>query len=156
MRKFLMVLTFSVLSVMIFSGFASAEIVSTGDNVEINDVPTKSFLYQAIEPWTSFDSHDYYINNYNAKHVMTELPNMTDIRIWIKEVQTTPSEPIYSHIVKIQLPNMRVVLDEKTELEVVDTLTYGINVNNFAHYSNPELIQKSVKLLDFNHKEITN
>lgn len=156
MRKFLLVFTLTVLFIMNLPGFTFAEIVRTGDEVEIKDIPTKSFIYQALEPWTGYDSHNYYNKNYNAKSVLTEGPKMTDIRIWVKEVQTTSRGPIYSHIVKIQLPNMRVVLDEKIELRVFDTITYGVNMNNITDYSNPDAIQKSVKLLDFNHKEITN
>lgn len=156
MRKLLLVFTLTVLFIMNLPVFTVAEVVRTSDEVEIKDTPTKSFIYQALETWTGYDSHNYYNKNYNAESVMTEGPKMTDIRIWIKEVQTTSSGPIYSHIVKIQLPNMRVVLDEKKELKVFDTITYGVNMSNITNYSNPDSIQKSVTLLDFNHKEITN
>ena len=43
---------------------------------------------------------------------------MEDIKIWIKEVQTTPSGPMYTHIVRIQLSDMREVLDEKKEMKL--------------------------------------
>lgn len=131
--------TLTVLSIIHFSGFVSAEIVSTGEDVEIKDNPTKVCIYQALKAWTGYDSHNYYNKNYNAQNVKTEQPKMEDIKIWIKEVQTTPSGPMYTHIVRIQLPDMREVLDEKKEMKVVDTISYGVNMYNFTNYSDTEI-----------------
>jgi hypothetical protein len=36
---------------------------------------------------------------------------------------------------------MRVVLDEKKEMRVVDTLTYSVNMDNFTNYADSDSIQ---------------
>ncbi len=152
MKKVFFVL---ILAIFYFSGSATAEIVETGKEVELKGTASKSFIYQALQPWIGHDASNIYFQKYKAKDVMMEGPRMQDIRVWIKEVKTTPNSTRYTHIIRFNIPYVRVVLDEKKELKAVDTLIYGVNMDNFTNYSNPDLISKSVKLFDFYHKNIT-
>lgn len=153
-KKVLLALTLAVIYLN-YAGSASAEIVKTSGEVEVKGNAAKSFICKALDPWIGTDTTNFYHQEYKARQVMIEHPKMEDIRVWIKEVQTTPNSQRFTHIVRVHLPYASVVIDEKKKMKVADNLMYGINMDYFTNYHNPDLVEKSVKLFDYNHKVIS-
>lgn len=153
MKKILMLF---FLMILYFHSPAAAEVIETGKEIEVKNAAAKSFIYKTLDHWIVKESSDFYHEKYNANQVMMDPPEMSAIRIWIKEVKRKPVLSEYTHIVRIYLPFDGITLNEKTEIKAADTIVLAVNTDfiAFANSNNPHLIAKSVKLMDYDHKDM--
>jgi hypothetical protein len=145
--------------ILFFSNFSTisghAEIIETGEQVELKEIVTKDFIYRALEGWIRYDLFSYYNQYYNAKKsVEIEHLPAKDIRVFLSTVTATNSSR-YTHLVKIHFPSLQVKIDDKKEMIIADTLLYAVNISQLTNYTDSNAMAKSVKLLNHNHKEIT-
>ncbi|MCH6269525.1 hypothetical protein [Neobacillus citreus] len=153
MKKILLLVP---LLTLLFHHPVTAEPIETGEEFEVKDIATKSFIYNSLNFWIFRESSDFYHKKYNANSVMPDPMEMKDIRIWIKEVKRQPGSFEYTHIVRIYLPFDGIILNEKIKMKTADTLIFAVNTDYiaFANCSNPHLFEKTFELLDYYHKVI--
>ncbi|MGC9933829.1 hypothetical protein [Priestia aryabhattai] len=125
------------------------------EKVTITNPIIKDYIKGSLENWTSSDSSHYYLTQYrhDIKHTEIRPVKNKDISIELFKIKNA-TETEYNHIVKITFAHRIVILNEKQKLDTTDTLTYKININQFA--MDGSLLNsdnKIIKLVNFDHKE---
>jgi hypothetical protein len=151
MKKILLMLAIAFFCV---GSSASAEVTGEGKVVEIKDKATKTFMYQILSmPYIHHITSDFYHKKYNADSIGWGKLEAENIRIWIQEAKPTPGEASYTHIVKVYIPNEKIIINNKKEIKSADTFVFAIDGDMFSLCSESGKTENQVKLLKHYHKE---
>jgi hypothetical protein len=162
--KNLFVIFFTTLLIFGMSGSASAggsvpknpsvEVAGTGKVIEIKDQATKTFMYQILSnPYILHIASDFYHKKYNAKSIGWGELESEKIRIWIQEAKPTSGEASYTHIVKVYIPNEKIIINDKKEIKTSDTYVFAIEGDLFSLCSESGKTEEQVKLISHIHKK---